>query len=107
MWHRSVWAIVDGILETQTQGKETLSKILLLAMQAAYNSVASDTDVWLLLLKVCVKSVLILTVFLSVAQQPFNVGILRRDLSVGNMIIGKDKEIKEWRGLIDNVPDEL
>jgi len=39
-------------------------------------------------------------VFLSAAQQAYSVGIMHRDLSAGNIMIVKDKETKEWRGLL-------
>ena len=53
-------------------------------------------------LKVCVFDLWlgILTVLLSAAQQAYKVGILHRDLSAGNIMIVKDKETKEWRGLL-------
>ena len=45
-------------------------------------------------------SLAILTVFISALQQAYNVGILHCDLSAGNIMIVKDKETKEWRGLL-------
>ena len=41
-----------------------------------------------------------LTTCIPAAQEAYNAGILHRDLSAGNIMITKDKDTKEWRGLL-------
>ncbi|KAF8800893.1 hypothetical protein BYT27DRAFT_7069812, partial [Phlegmacium glaucopus] len=60
------------------------------------DTVAHDlsTFVWCKLLPSCIADAV------EGAQQAYKAGILHRDISSGNIMIVKDKETKEWRGVL-------
>ncbi|KAF8801966.1 hypothetical protein BYT27DRAFT_7050682, partial [Phlegmacium glaucopus] len=60
------------------------------------DTVARDlsTFVWCKLLLSCIADAV------EGAQQAYKAGILHRDLSAGNIMIVKDKDTKEWRGVL-------
>jgi hypothetical protein len=111
---------VDG-METQTQDwvKDLSSKShhlqgKMVCHRIVLDTVARDlsTFTWCKVLLSCIADAVegvclfhvfsrkFLTMFLLAAQQAYSVGILHRDLSAGNIMIVKNKETKEWRGLL-------
>ncbi|KAF8801962.1 hypothetical protein BYT27DRAFT_7147022 [Phlegmacium glaucopus] len=90
-------------LETETQDwvqklspKSKHLKCKMVCHRIILDTVARDlsTFVWCKLLLSCIADAV------EGAQQAYKAGILHRDLSAGNIMIVKDKDTKEWRGVL-------
>ncbi|KAF8811768.1 hypothetical protein BYT27DRAFT_7088791, partial [Phlegmacium glaucopus] len=90
-------------LETETQDwvrklspKSKDLKCKMVCHRIILDTVARDlsTFVWCKSLLSCIADAV------EGAQQAYKAGILHRDLSAGNIMIVKDKETKEWRGVL-------